>query len=502
MNKFSQSWKSLPWKKFQRKTFNIQKRIYKAIQAGDIRRAKMLQKLIIRSRAARFLAVRQIIQLNNGRKTAGVDGMTQKNYTFRRSFELSEDIRDQKWEHSKVRRIKIPKGNNKFRTLGIPTIKDRVWQCLMKMAIEPAPEAIFHPRSYGFRAGRSTHDCQKIMFLNLSSRQKGYEKRILSLDIKSCFDEINHTSILNRIICPRFIKENIHRCLIRGGKVGYPEDKVGKGTVQGGVISPLLANIALDGIEDIHQSVRYADDMVFFLKPKDDEKEIINKIEEFLGKRGLEINKSKTKIYESKEGIDFLGWHFKVQKNGKFRSYPSDENYRNVLKKIKRIVNCSNIGSKEKAKILGPIVRGWRKYHRYCRMDKHRLYHTTNKAWHVFNKEQNNDRRKVDTLIGKAFPVVPYSENKHINVKGAKSPYDGDMVYWSRRNSNKYDGLLARVMKRQDHICGECGLNFFDEERVHLHHIDSNHNNWKCNNLVVVHESCHDYIHMGKRSEA
>ncbi len=116
----------------------------------------------------------------------------------------------------------------------------------------------------------------------------------------------------------------------------------------------------------------------------------------------------------------------------------------------------------------------------------------------MFNKEAKQDKNSVIKLIHKAFPAVAYVENKHVNVKGEKSPYDGDIAYWSERNSKLYDGATSKALKRQNHTCGYCGLKTLSEEKVHLHHVDGDHNNWKHNNLLAIHESCHDYIHMGK----
>lgn len=127
------------------------------------------------------------------------------------------------------------------------------------------------------------------------------------------------------------------------------------------------------------------------------------------------------------------------------------------------------------------------------------LWHTNHRAWKVFNKEKKLNRYEVNKLIKQAFPCVPYSENRFVNVKGDKSPYDGDLVYWSQRNSKIYDSHTAKALNKQDHICGYCGLKLLSNEKVHLHHIDGNHNNWKRNNLLAVHESCHNYIHMSKR---
>ncbi|MEW6499182.1 MAG: reverse transcriptase N-terminal domain-containing protein, partial [Cyanobacteriota bacterium] len=255
----SELWKNLPWKKFRLNLFRLQKRVYKAIRVGDKRKAKSLQRLILKSTSARLLAIRQVTQLNAGKKTAGIDGKA--SLTFEQRLELSEELRakSNNWYHQSLREIPIPKKDGKIRILKVPTIADRAWQCIAKYALEPAHEATFHARSYGFRPGRSAHDAQKVLFHNLRSQSNGIEKRVIELDIEACFDRISHSAIMERLIAPKGIKNGIFRCLKAGVNPEYPE----QGTPQGGVASPLLANIALNGIEDIHQSVRYADDMVF-----------------------------------------------------------------------------------------------------------------------------------------------------------------------------------------------------------------------------------------------
>ena len=301
---------------------------------------------------------------------------------------------------------------------------------------------------------------------------------------------------MENLIAPYNIKLGIFRCLKAGVNPEFPE----QGTCQGGVVSPLLANIALNGIEDIHYSIRYADDMVYILKPKDNEVEILEKIKKFLADRGMEISEEKTKITASTDGFDFLGWHFKVQSNGKFRSIPSEENFKAFRKKAKNIINCSNYGAITKAKKLAPIVRGWRNYHRFCKMDgaRNSLYFIQNRAFKVFNREQKQNRYSSKKLLNKAFPSVSYSENRFANVKGDKSPYDGDLPYWSSRNSKLYTDHTSKALKRQNHQCQYCGMKLMSDERVHLHHIDGNHSNWRKDNLVAVHQSCHQYIHMEK----
>ena len=492
----SEFWTKLPWKQFRRNLFRLQKRVWKAIRGNDLRKAKSLQKLILKSRAARLLAIRQVTQLNAGKKTSGIDGKASLTYQERLSLSNYLKLNVNSWKHQGLREIPIPKKDGSTRLLKVPTMADRAWQCLVKYALEPAHEATFHQRSYGFRPGRAAHDAQKILFNNLRSSANGITKRVIELDIEKCFDRISHPAIMERLIAPLGIRNGIFRCLKSGVNPEFPE----QGTPQGGVISPLLANIALNGIEAIHPSVRYADDMVFILKPKDDAEKILDNIGLFLAERGMNVSERKTKIIAATDGFDFLGWHFKVQKNGKFRSQPSVENFKKFRGKVKKIVNNSNYGAKVKAKKLAPIVRGWRNYHQFCKLDgnKYSLSPLRERTWKVFNKEIKLNRYQVKDLVNKAFPAVPYHENKFVNVKGDKSPFDGDITYWTKRNSELYDGKTSKLLKKQNHTCGYCGLFLTYEEKVHLHHIDGNHGNWKDKNLMVVHESCHNYIHTSK----
>ncbi|TVQ48536.1 MAG: RNA-dependent DNA polymerase [Gloeocapsa sp. DLM2.Bin57] len=440
--KTSDDWKQVNWRKLRYCLFRLQKRIFKAVREDDMARAKRLQRLVMSSYAARMLAIRQVTQLNQGKKTAGVDGKVA--LTFEERFQLEKELKAnaKNWKHQGLREVPIPKQDGTKRILKVPTIADRAWQCLVKFALEPAHEATFHERSYGFRPGRGAHDAQ-------------------------------------------------------GVNPEFPE----QGTPQGGVVSPLLANIALNGIETLGQSVRYADDMVFFLKPNEDEHKLLEKVSRFLAERGMKVSEKKTKVTASTDGFDFLGWKFYVQtNNGKFRSVPSEENFKAFREKVKEIVNNSNYGAQVKAEKLAPIIRGWRNYHKYCKMDgsKYSLWGINHRAYKVFLKQKTINRYEAERLIRKAFPEVGYSENKFVNVKGNKSPYDGDLLYWSKRNSALYDGATAKALKKQNHSCAHCGLKLTNDETVHLHHVDSNHNNWKPNNLIAVHQSCHQLIHMSK----
>lgn len=287
-----------------------------------------LQKLILKSQAARWMAIRQVTQLNVGKKTAGIDG--KKSLTIEERFELDKllNASTNNWKHQKLRSIPIPKKDGSTRMLKIPTIADRTWQCLIKYAIEPAHEALFHEKSYGFRPGRSAHDAQKLLFNNLRSKSNGINKRVIELDIEKCFDRINHTTIMENHYAPQGIKTGIFRCLKAGVNPEFPE----QGTPQGGVVSPLLANIALNGIESVHKyrhdgkpyepSVRYADDMVIILRPQDDATEILAKIGQFLAERGMKVSEKKTRITAATDGFDFQRLAFQSAKQRKIQKHP------------------------------------------------------------------------------------------------------------------------------------------------------------------------------------
>lgn len=491
MSQQSELWKALPWKQFREDTFRLQKRIYEASRNNDIKRVIFLQKFLFKSHGARMLAIRQVTQLNSGKRTAGIDGLS--SLTPKQRFSLEQELRKDgtKWRHMGVKKISIPKPDGSTRPLKIPTIRDRAWQCLVKLVLEPAHEAKFHARSYGFRPGRCAHDAQKVIFCNLNSKQMGKSKRILELDIEKCFDRINHSTIMDNIIAPRFIKIGLYKCLKAGVNPEFPD----QGTPQGGVISPLLANIALNGIEDIHHSVRYADDMIFFLKPRDNEDVILANIKEFLAQRGMNIKLSKTKITQTTSGFDFLGWHFINSRSGKFICHPSKDNFTNFKKKVKSLINNSTIKINDRISKITPVVRGWRNYHIYCDMYKHDLWKLD---YYVFKKIlKNNNYSKDDSikLVRKAFPKIGYLTNRFINVKQDKSPYDGDLDYWSKRKGKLYNGMTAKLLRLQSYTCSSCNLKFYDDEDIHLHHIDRNHNNWSSKNLTVMHNSCHQNTH-------
>lgn len=496
---YIEEWKSLPWKQFEKTLFRLQHRLYKASREGDLVACKKIQSLIAGSACSRYLAVRQVSQLNTGRKTAGVDGRSSLNCKER--LALAEDLKlISKWKHEPLRRVYIAKPNGEMRPLGIPTLKDRAMQCLLKYALEPYYEAIASHGSWGFRPGRCTHDVQKIIFNNLSSVSNGFEKSILELDIEKCFDKIDHDTLLSMIVLPGSLKRTIKSAL----KAGVLNERIKtlEGTPQGGVISPLLCNIALHGVEDLHNEIRgkesrqrglrYADDMIFFLKPEEDSEKLRTSIDIFLAKRGLKIKEAKTRLVPSTEGFDFLGWHFKVKPNNqKFVCYPSRKSRAKIIQKIKYIMRDSGRPINDRLTKIKSVYRGWRNYHRYCDMSQVNTWSISNWVYRFCRKRTSIKKETLLEKVKDNFNGHTYKVNGYVSVRANKTPYDGDWIYWSKRQDLRYNALAFKIAKRQNYRCGRCGLYFQSKEIIETHHMDGNPNNNQYSNLLAIHRFCH-----------
>jgi len=551
------TWNTIEWTSIREKVFGIQNRIYKASREGRVKDVANLQKLLINSRSAKLLAVRKVTQDNLGYKTPGIDGVAK--LTPNERMNLAEHL-TLDGKASPVRRIEIPNpGQSETRLLGIPTMEDRAKQALVKLALEPEWEAQFEPNNYGFRPGRSAHDAIEAIRVRL----RYLPKYVLVADISKCFDKIDHKALMEKIKAPAEIRNQIRAWL----KVGIIKDGFymasEMGTPQAGVISPLLANIALTGMEEVVNSIprqareilvliRYADNFVVIGDDLEKVKRAKRVIEKFLQDIGLEISAQNTRICHSKEkldgeapGFDFLGFNIRQVPRGKHRAArhgsihyghrlvikPSDKATKTFKTKVNALIKTATNKVNQKRALsiistLKPVIRGWANY-----------YRVGNGAWETFHKvdEQiyqkllrltKRDRGKdsMDTMWNRYWhhteqgwrfggydeqgnlvtlpKLTDYAKGSHQKVNGDKSPFDGDWAYWAKRGKfdPSLDILRQKIIVKQKGICPECSQVLLTGEPMELHHKDWNHVNNRMKNLAILHRHCHQDLHARGRS--
>ncbi len=543
-------WRDINWKRVESYVFKLQKLIYRASSRGEIRKMRKYQRLLTKSYYARLLAVRHVTQDNQGKKTAGVDGI--KKLPPMQRFNLVDLLNSRYLKASPTLRVWIPKpGKDEKRPLGIPTMYDRALQALVKLGMEPEWEARFEPNSYGFRPGRSTHDAIGAIFNSIKQKPKF----VLDADISKCFDRINHDALLGKIgqsPYRRLIKQWLKSRVFDNNQFRVPVE----GTPQGGVISPLLANIALHGMEERlmkfakslnvrnhkgHQVswqiktqslslIRYADDFVIL---HEDIKVILQAkaiIQEWLNQVGLELKPEKTKIahtleeYEGNQpGFDFLGftirqWKVKSTKQGfKTMIKPSSKSIKTHYRKLAEICDTHKSAS-VKALIakLNPVIRGWANYFSAV-VSKEIFSKMDMLLWKKIQRwlSRRHPNKSATWVKKKYFPKVKGTRNwtlnhgeyilnlhadvpieRHAKVRGNKSPYDGDWTYWGSR-IGKHPGVRKEVttlLKRQKGKCASCGLNFRPTDLIEVDHIipksEGGDDTYK--NKQLLHRHCHD----------
>jgi len=537
-----EDWAALPWRDYQRNVYRLQRRIYQATRRGDWKRVHSLQRMLLQSWSARCLAVRRVTQENRGKRTPGIDGVA--SLTPEERLELVKQLHHRKnWKVAPIRRVDIPKASNpnESRSLGIPVMADRALQALVKQALEPEWEAQFEPNVYGFRPGRSPHDAIEAIF----NYTRFKPKFVLDADFEKCFDRINQQVLLKKLrtIKPieRLIRDWLKAGIWEEGHLVFPE----AGTPQGGVISPLLANVALHGLEETIVNaiqprnppavIRFADDLVILHEDLDTLKKTTQIAETWSAEIGLNFKASKTRIthtleeYEGKVGFDFLGFHIQQHRVGKYHTMtyrgrpghktiigPSQPAVRRHLTAIKTEIDRHR-GAPQAAVVaaLNPMIRGWANYHRtgvakqvFAKVDRlifvqllrwaryrhprqtsgwcYRRYWRYQKDRLEFSDDTSTLERHKDT------PIV-----RHIKVRGDKSPYDGDWVYWSARlgRDPTQPSRVTRLLKQQRGRCDRCGLRFMTEDVMETHHRDGNRTNNRYANLSLLHAHCHDQLH-------
>ena len=379
------TWTSIDWKHAQAIVDNIQARIVKAAQAGDKRKVRSLQRLLVRSTAAKLLAVKRVTT-NRGKNTPGVDGIVWK--SPRRKLKEAFDLNRKDYKPQPLLRKYIPKAGGKKRALGIPVMKDRAEQALEQMALDPIAECRADGMSNGFRKFRCTHDAICACFNAL--RLKGSPIWIFEGDISGCFDNFDHQWMTSHIPTN---KRKLRMWLKAGCMENALFRPTGKGTPQGGIISPTLANMALDGIESLLKQtfgrkhkihfIRYADDFIITGATKQVlEYQVKPLIMQFLASRGLVLSESKTRISHINDGFDFLGFNVRKYK-GKLLIKPAKAKVKAFLSKIKYIIRINySVKTSSLIKKLNPIIRGWGYYYRYV-VSKKTFGYADHRIWQM-----------------------------------------------------------------------------------------------------------------------
>ncbi len=537
-------WHAIDWRKANHHVRRLQARIVKATQEGRWGKVKALQRLLTHSFSGKALAVRRVTE-NQGQRTAGVDGETWD--TPEKKATAIGALRRHGYRPCPLRRVYIPKKNGKQRPLSIPTMTDRAMQALYLLALDPVAETRGDPNSYGFRKERSTADAIAQCFTVLGKSVS--PQWVLEGDIKSCFDRISHEWLLANVPLDKVILRQWLKAGFMDKRTLHPTND---GTPQGGIISPVLANLALDGLEARLRTafpqkgrtqhgrkitaqvnlVRYADDFVITGASKDLlEHEVRPLVERFLSERGLELSPEKTVITHITEGFDFLGQNVRKY-HGTLLIKPSKASVKAVLAKVRGIIKENPTITAGKLIVrLNPVIRGWAYYHRHVvskatfgtvddaifqalwrwarrrhpnkggRWVKAKYFHRDGGRHWVFSGTtvDAGKRREHHLFDAASVPI-----RRHVKIQGTANPYDPQQEpYFERRLAATMETTLAGqrrllyLWRRQGGICPHCNQAIDSLTGWHVHHVI-----WRAHgggdgadNRVLLHPTCHMQVH-------
>jgi len=531
--KLEVSWHQINWYKAHQHVRRMQLCIAKATLEGKTRKVKSLQRLLTHSFHAKALAVKRVTE-NRGKATPGVDGQTWS--TPEDKFQAVSSLIRKGYKSLPLRRMYIPKSNGKKRPLGIPTMKDRTMQALHKLALEPVAETLADKNSYGFRPERACADAIEQTFTALG--QKKSAQWIFEGDIKSCFDEISHAWLMNNVPMDKGILQKWLKAGYIDRKKLFPTEA---GTPQGGIISPTLSNLTLDGLEKelkpfrVHKVnfVRYADDFIVTGKSKELlEQKVKPVIIRFLKERDLTLSEEKTKVTHIEDGFDFLGQNVRKY-NGKLLIKPSKKNVINFLEKVRKVLEKHKTAKQENViRLLNPIIRGWANYHRHVvaketfgwvdhqiwlklwqwckrrhskkgrRWIKNRYFHTIKSRTWIFAVKTKLSDGKTDYM--RLYSAASTPIRRHVKIKSEAYPYDMTWEpYFEVRKTQKVKddlalyGRVTKLWQAQKGKCPICQEDFTMETGWHMHHVIPKLQGGKdiLSNLQLLHPNCHRQLH-------
>lgn len=529
-------WQAIDWQAVHENVHRLQARIVKATQAGRWGKVKALQRLLTHSFSGKALAVRRVTE-NQGKRTSGVDGEIWD--TPVKKATALRALKQHGYRPQPLRRVYIPKPNGKLRPLGIPTMRDRAMQALYLQALDPIAETQADPNSYGFRKERSCADAIQQTYNVL--HQSSTAKWILEGDIATCFDKIDHAWLEAHIPMDKAI---LHKWLKAGFMEKYVLHPTDEGTPQGGICSPVLANLTLDGLEARLREkypqtsrrgrkakvnlVRYADDFIITGATKDLlENEVCPLVSAFLQERGLTLSPDKTHITHLKDGFDFLGQNIREYRQMVLIT-PSRKNVKTFLTHIREVIKGNaQATTGHLIALLNPKIRGWANYHRHItsketfgKVDNaifkalwqwaKRRHPTKRRRW-IWRKYFHSvgsrrwvfcgelDGKQVHLLYAVDTPI-----KRHRKIKSEANPYDPawELYFEERLGLKMVDNLrqrrhLLRLWKEQNGLCPVCNQKITKLTGWHNHHIV-----WRtyggtdhAENRVLLHPDCHRQVH-------